>query len=245
MDAEEEETFMKSIEFTRSAAKWLAAGIGLATATYATYSGLAWFRYGKIRQVRGDNTDALLDTFIPVHEVVDRHQISVSAPAEVTLAAASEMDLESSVIVRGIFKGREWILRSKPENRPRPHGLLAQTKSLGWGVLAEVPGREIVMGAVTKPWDANPEFRALAPDEFASFQEPGYVKIVWTLRADPVGNGYSIFRTETRAIATDPEARRKFRWYWSFLSPGIIAIRAAMLRTVKAQAESRWREMAA
>jgi len=26
----------------------------------------------------------------------------------------------------------------------------------------------------------------------------------------------SIFRTETRAVAIDPSARTKFRWYWSF-----------------------------
>ena len=31
----------------------------------------------------------------------------------------------------------------------RPKGLLAQTTLLGWGVLAEKPGREIVVGAVT------------------------------------------------------------------------------------------------
>jgi hypothetical protein len=61
---------------------------------------------------------------------------------------------------------------------------VAWAKSLGWGVLAEVPGGEIVMGAVTKPWTANPVFRALPPDAFATFDEPDYVKIVWTLRAD-------------------------------------------------------------
>jgi hypothetical protein len=26
-----------------------------------------------------------------------------------------------------------------------------------------------------------------------------------------------------------PDARKKFRWYWSFLSPGIIVIRRVML----------------
>jgi hypothetical protein len=108
-------------------------------------------------------------------------------------------------------------------------------------VLAELPGREFIMGAVTKPWEPNPVFRGLAPDEFTNFQEPGYVKIIWTLRADAVGNAESLFRTETRAVATDAEARKKFRRYWSFLSPGIIAIRRIMLPAVKADAERRWR----
>ena len=118
-------------------------------------------------------------------------------------------------------------------------------KALGWGVLAELPGREIVMGGVTQPWDPNPVFRALPPDEFVVFSDPGYVKIAWTLRADPAGDGKSVFRTETRAVATDPESRKKFRRYWSFLSAGIIAIRRAMLPVVKTDAERRWHCMAA
>ena len=59
-------------------------------------------------------------------------------------------------------------------------------RAMGWGVLAEIPGREIVMGAVTQPWEADVVFRPLPSAEFAAFAEPGFVKIVWTLRADPV-----------------------------------------------------------
>ena len=33
--------------------------------------------------------------------------------------------------------------------------------------------------------------------------KPDYVKIVWTLRADPVGENESIFRHEMRVITTD------------------------------------------
>jgi hypothetical protein len=80
-------------------------------------------------------------------------------------------------------------------------------------------------------------FRPLPPREFVVFDEPHYVKIVWTLRADAIGASASIFRTETRAIATDPTARAKFRRYWAFLSPGIILIRWASLRPLKAEAE--------
>ena len=108
-------------------------------------------------------------------------------------------------------------------------------------MLAEVPGRETVVGGVTKPWEANPTFRALPPDEFLGFSEHDYVKIVWTLRADPVGTAESIFRTETRVMTTDPAARAKFRRYWSFLSPGIILIRWVSLRPLKAEAERRAR----
>ena len=110
------------------------------------------------------------------------------------------------------------LLGSHPDNLRRPRTLLAQARELGWAVLSEVPGREIVLGAVTRPWDANPIFRPLPAREFAGFHEPGYVKIVWTLRADPLGDTESIFRTETRVVTTDPIARAKFRMYWAFAS---------------------------
>jgi hypothetical protein len=111
------------------------------------------------------------------------------------------------------------------------------TEALGWGVLAQVPGREIVMGAVTRPWEADVTFRALPPAEFAAFAEPGFVKIAWTLRADPVGAETSVFRTETRALATDAVARARFRAYWSWASPGIALIRRLSLRPLKRAAE--------
>jgi len=217
----------------------------LAAASYVAYVAVAWFRYGKTRRANCDDADALLDMFMPSYEVGGRHKIRVAAPPEVTLSAATETELESRGLIRAIFKGREWILQSKPDHTVRPQGFLAQTKSLGWGVLAERPAREIVMGCATKPWEPNPVFRTLQPDEFAAFQEPGYVKIAWTLRADPTEHGESIFRTETRAIATSSDARRKFRRYWSFLSPGIILIRTVMLPAVKREAERRWRSAAA
>jgi hypothetical protein len=47
----------------------------------------------------------------------------------------------------------------------------------------------------------------------------------------------SLFRTETRVLATDARARAKFRRYWSLVSPGIIAIRWVMLQPVKREAE--------
>jgi hypothetical protein len=225
----------------RSAARWLSVGIGAAAAAYGTYAAVTWLRYGHGSQAMPDEHDSLLDRFMPAYDVVERHHIPVDAPAETTFAAACDVDPLQSPIVRAIFKGREVILGSEPDTAVRPKGLLASTRSMGWGVLAESPNREVVMGAVTKPWEANVVFRALPPDEFADFNEPGFVKIVWTLRADPVAPLTSMFRTETRALATDRSAQVKFRRYWALLSPGIILIRWMMLEPVKSEAERRAR----
>ncbi len=226
----------------RSAGRALVYGAGLGAGAYAAYVGAAWLRYGHVQQGTGDDQDPLLDRFMPSYEIVERRHVRVAAPADVAFAAACEVDLQRSATIRAIFKGRELIVGGKPDMTERPRGLLAWAKTLGWGVLAEVPGHEIVAGGVTRPWDANLVFRALPPDAFATFDEPGYVKIVWTLRADPRGLHESVARHETRAIATDPIAREKFRRYWAAFSPGIVLIRRIAMRLVKAEAERRVRK---
>jgi hypothetical protein len=224
-----------------TALKWTAGALGVAAGTYAGYVGVTWLRYGHSAPASAEEADPLLDRVIPVYDVAERHRIEIAAPADITFAAACEQDLMALPLVRTIFKAREILLGSEPDTAAHPRGLLVFTKSIGWGVLAEIPGRQIVMGAVTQPWYANVVFRPLPPSEFAAFHEPDYVKIVWTLRADPVGTSESIFRTETRVVTTDAGARAKFRRYWSLLSPGIILIRWASLGPLKREAERRAR----
>ena len=220
---------------------WAVRALGVAAGAYAGYVGVTWLRYGHPAPASTDDGDVLLDRFMPVYDVVERHHVDVAAPAGITFAAACEQDLMAGPLVRAIFKAREIVLGSEPDTGTRPRGLLEMTKSLGWGVLADVQDREIVMGTITQPWEANVVFRSLPPDQFLAFDDPEYVKIVWTLRADAIGSSASIFRTETRAVATDATARAKFRRYWSFLSPGIILIRWASLHPLKAEAEQRAR----
>jgi hypothetical protein len=76
-------------------------------------------------------------------------------------------------------------------------------------------------------------------EAFRAFDAPGYVKIAWTLRADPLGESESVFRTETRVVTTDAAARARFRWYWARFSPGIVLIRHLLLRPLKREAERR------
>jgi hypothetical protein len=232
---------VSTVQPDRMAMRWTAGAAGLGIAGYALYAGAAWLRYGHPARPHPEEVDPLLDRFLPWYDVVERHHIRVAAPPAITLAAAAEMDLSQSMVVRSIFKARELVLRAQADADTRSKGLLAQTLSLGWRVLADVPGREVVVGAVTRPWEANVVFRGLTADEFAAFWEPDYVKIAWTLRAVPVGAAGSEFRTETRAVATSAHARRRFRWYWARFSPGIILIRRLSLGLVKREAERRAR----
>jgi hypothetical protein len=214
--------------------------VGLAAAGYAASTAWSWYGYGRPRRASSAGTDALLDRFLAAYEIVERHGVRVEAPAEVTLAAACEQDLLAHPVIRAVFKAREVVMGSAPDTQVRPRALLAQVLSLGWVVLAEDPGREVVVGAVTRPWEADVVFRGVPPADFAAFSEPGYVKIAWSLRADPAGAEASLFRTETRAAATSDAARARFRRYWSFVSPGIALIRRMLLKPLKAEAERRF-----
>ena len=222
----------------RVVAECLAAGAGLAATGYGTYAGISWLRFGKVKKTASDK---FLDRFMPELDVVEHHRIHVSAPAEATFAAARNIDPEKSPMIRCIFKARELVMGGRPQTEERGKSIVDRVTSLGWKVLAQDPRREIVFGAVTQPWLANVVFRPLDPEEFASFAEPGYVKIAWTLRADPIGPNQSYCCTETRAKATDAIARRKFRRYWSLVSAGVVLIRWLMLRLTKKDAERRAR----
>jgi hypothetical protein len=223
----------------RRAAVWAALGLAVVAAGYASVMAGVYARYGHPPPAKPDEADPVLDEFMPAYDVAERHHIRVNAPADVTLRAAQEVKLRDSAVVEAIFRARELVLGAAPHAAEQPRGLLAQTLALGWRVLHDEPGTRIVVGAVTRPWHADVVFRGMAPAAFKAFSEPEYVKIVWTLRVESAGPSETIFRTETRAVATDRVARARFRWYWARFAPGIVLIRKMMLRQLRADAERR------
>lgn len=203
------------------------------------YGATTWYRYG--RASRRTSGDELLDSFMPNFDVREHHEAIVRAPAKVTYASARELDLRRSPLIQGIFRARQLLMGGQTAAASTRGSFLDEVQTLGWRVLAEEPGRELVVGAVTQPWLADVVFRGVPPEEFAGFREPNYIKIAWTIRVAPRDDGTSLFSTETRAVATDPAARARFRPYWTFASPGIVLIRWEMLRLVKRGAERRAR----
>ncbi|HTJ25308.1 MAG TPA: hypothetical protein VMA36_03995 [Candidatus Limnocylindria bacterium] len=210
------------------------AAIGLGWLGYAL---VAWLGYGRLGVDR--RADSLLDRYMPVYEVAERHETRVAAPAAVSYATACAFDLRDSRMIRALFRARELLLGAPHAQDALPTQLLAMTLRIGWRVLAEEPGRELVMGAVTQPWEPRPVFRGVAPERFAAFDEPGYVQIAWTISAERVDDRSSVVRTVTRVRTTGPNARRRFRRYWAIYSPGILLIRSEALRVIRAEAERR------
>ena len=182
---------------------------------------------------------ATLDCFVSHPDVRERHEALVAAPAELTFEVAENFELESLIVVRTLFRLRATLLGARYEERHQ--GLLHEMEQLGWQKLAYAPRRELVMGAVTQPWVGDVKFRAIPSERFAAFDEPGLVKIAWTLEAEPVGAARTRFATETRVVATDENARKRFRAYWRKFGLGILLIRRVAVPALKREAERRYK----
>lgn len=182
----------------------------------------------------------LIDQFMPAWVADTSHEILIHAPAGLVFDVAEHFDIQSLPLVRAIFWLRGMIMGAARTSR-RPAGLVEETKSLGWRELARRPGRLLIMGAATQPWNANVTFTGISQEDFAVYDEPDRVKIVWTLEAVPIEPALTLFRSETRVVATDAAARAKFLRYWRFARLGIVVIRWLHLPALRREAERRYR----
>jgi hypothetical protein len=181
----------------------------------------------------------LAEKFIPHAEILKTHEIIIDAPAHIVFEVAELFDMQHIPAIRFLFRLREILLRIQRKPRGSYETLVSETRRLGWIKLESRPGRELAMGAVAQPGVGNIEFLQLAPEEFAAFTEPGFVKVVWTLEAEPIEAHTTLFRTQTRVVATDARSRSKFLLYWIFAGKLVSLIRILSLRAIRKEAERR------
>lgn len=177
-----------------------------------------------------------LDQFISDPDVRERFERRIRATPEIVMQTAYEFDMQSIALIRLIIYARKFVLRGTAV-RSEPKGLVQETREIGWGTLRELPGRLLICGSVCQPWLGNVKFTPVPADRFADLKVPDQVKIVWTLEAEKIEPGITLFAHEVRALATDAEARRKFKRYWFWARFGIIAIRLLLLPAIRRRAE--------
>ena len=181
---------------------------------------------------------APLDAFIPQPDIRERFSTTIRAPASLVMQIAATFDMRSIGIVSAIFWLREKLMHSAAVPEQPRQGLLAWSRGIGWGLLVEQPA-VIVCGATCQPWLANVVFTPLPSQEFAKYAEPNQVKIAWTLETEALGPALTRFSHETRAVATDEQARKRFRRYWLWARFGIVTIRLLLLPAIRREAERR------
>ena len=182
-----------------------------------------------------------LDRFLPETDVRERHEITVHAPPAIVMEAARTLSFRSIPLVRAIFWLRGRILGARPDSPEWSRGFVEEALAAGWVALHEESGRCFVAGASCRPWIPDVVFAPIPPDRFRAYSEPDRVKIAWMLQAKPLTGGDTRFITETRATATDTQAREKFLRYWRHFGAGIVFIRLLLLPAVRREAERRYR----
>jgi len=184
--------------------------------------------------------EMLLSKVMPAHSLREIDHVAVTVPPERAWPAARGFDAARIPIVRALF-----VLRILPDrfaalarHRPQPSvasvgvGSIERSRDPGFQVLGEEPGREIVVGAIGRFWNPNIEWKAVAPDAFRHFTEPGWGKVAWSVRVDPRESGGSFILFDVRVGATDPVSFERFRPYWALIGGFSRGIRRALLRSV-------------
>lgn len=178
-----------------------------------------------------------LEPFTPQFDVRERFERRVKASADVVMKTAYDFDMQSIWLIRLIINARKFILGGTRDKR-EPKGLVEECFDIGWGKLVEEPDKLLVCGAICQPWFGDVKFTAIPAEEFAKYNEPDLVKIVWSLETHDLKPGLTLFVHEVRAVATDDEARRKFLRYWRWARFGIVAIRLLLLPAIQKRAEN-------
>ena len=174
--------------------------------------------------------DLILDAVLPRWDFREVHARRTRAPAADLFAALEAVTPDELPLFRSLMRLRSLGRRTLGRSLREP--LFDQLVSQGFVVLARDAPRELVLGLAGTPWRARGGVRSIADRAaFVDFAGPGTVKVATNVR---VGEGF--VATETRVLAIDAAARRRFRAYWLAVRPGSGAIRREWLRAIERRA---------
>ena len=181
----------------------------------------------------------MLETFLPCYDFRERHSRPIAAPPQVVWEAIQRVTPAEMPLVGALF-----ALRSLPARLSGRQGLprvdhqpvLAQFLASGFVRLGEKPERELVLGVVGQFWRPHGETANIRDGaELLAFVRAGYVKAAINFRLNEDRGGTHL-ETETRVVATDAGARRRFGRYWLVIRPASGLIRRIMLRAIARRA---------
>src|ERR1035441_7348893 len=146
--------------------------------------------YLPITETPVETPRARLDEFAPVYQFSEFHSILVSAPKERVDAAIRAVRPEEIPF----FKTLTWIRTLGKSMAPEGRPILASFTAGAFVVLAEDPGREIVIGRGGNAMGG----KLWAAEEFRAFHPAPLVKIVMSFRIQEVDATHRVLTTETQ-----------------------------------------------
>jgi len=180
-----------------------------------------------------------LDKLIPTPRLVEIHSVELDAPPSAVWQHLRHADLADSLFVRALFAVRTLPSRlgAHPPERStilRIDDLRSTSERPGFQLLAEEPERCLTVGAIGQVWQLDIPFRHVDNVEcYATFTEPGWVKVAWEIRVAAHGKNSSYLEFEVRVDVTDDASWTKFSRYWRLIGPGSHFIRQVLLAGLK------------
>src|SRR2546425_1963781 len=156
-----------------------------------------------------------LERILPRYDASERHAIVVRADAARTYAALRALDLADLPLTRMLM-----AVRALPDRLLRRRGLplrrhmtLEGLLGAGFALLAEEPGREIVLGIAGRFWRVTGGGMRVSAADFAAFSAPGTAKAAMDFRLEPLAGGRTRPSTEAPDPCAQDAARRRSRRY--------------------------------
>jgi hypothetical protein len=174
-----------------------------------------------------------LDRTLPIPRLLERDGVDLAIPCDRAWEIVRHGDLARSKLVHALFALRTLPSRLMGQKEEplslRIDDLESSVDRPGFQVLADEAPHEVVVGAIGKVWEPDIPF-VHVPDAkaFASFSEPGFIKVAWAIQLSPQGSDTHV-AIEVRVDATDEESWQKFRSYFRLIGPGSHFIRHAVL----------------
>lgn len=179
---------------------------------------------------------SLLHTLIPLPRRRELDHVDLAAPPLEVWDALHDGRMVWPSLVRALQRARA---RSLPGERGRrqPRLALGELRSTpehpGLQLLAEVPGREITLGAIAAMRVFTFELLPVADLEtFARSNDAGFVRLVWSIQLSPIGSMSSRLRVELRIDAADALTWRRFRRTYLLLGPLLRLVRRRVLASL-------------
>jgi hypothetical protein len=175
----------------------------------------------------------MLESLLPFPRKVEANRIDLGAPPAVVWKHIRHGDLGESPFARALFAVRTLPSRlggaSVAPVRLRIDDLQSTFAHPGFQILGDVP-YELTVGAIGKVWQLHiPFVHVDGPDAYASFAEPGWIKVAWTIRLEPLGAASTRLTFDLRVDATDEDSWTRFKRYWLVIGPGSHFVRHALL----------------
>lgn len=178
------------------------------------------------------------DRFLPGADLAVTALVLVAADAETTYAAIGAADVSGDRLLSGLDGLTDLDRRlAGSVARPRKLGELLGPE-LGFVTLAAERGRLHAVGLAARYNPFERRVERLEPDTFASFEEPGYVKIVLGFSLHAQRDVQTLLSSDARVRATDDETRSALEATSFLVAPGLRLLCRRLLELVKQQAEA-------